>query len=266
MDKLQQAVEEYKSGTISITQLCKKYHMTGRTLSKELKRQGIEVVNKQNEVKFNQDVFKNIDTEDKAYWLGFIFADGYIGSNRNDFEISLQEEDKEHLLKFNDFMEYDGLNVKERAINLKGKEYKAYRWSAKNKKLHEDLEDKGCIPKKSLVLKFPNIEIFSSKDLVRHFIRGYFDGDGCITYKDKEHTTVCISVLGTSEFLNELQKNANISYKLSNNNKKSDITKKFNIVGHPALDFLDYIYKDATIYLDRKYQKYLEFCRLYKKL
>lgn len=62
------------------------------------------------------------------------------------------------------------------------------------------------LQKKSLTLKFPNINIFENKNLIRHFIRGYIDGDGCISYCDKEHKHMTLRILGTKDFLNILQK------------------------------------------------------------
>ena len=69
-----------------------------------LQENGIEVINYQNLTKFNENVFDSIDTEEKAYWLGFIFADGYISLKGNSFELSLKGSDSEHLDKFNKFM------------------------------------------------------------------------------------------------------------------------------------------------------------------
>ena len=121
----------------------------------------------------------------------------------------------------------------------------------------------GCTPKKSLTLKFPNINIFENKNLIKHFIRGYIDGDGCISYCDKEHKHMTLRILGTKDFLNILQKYLPLE-------KKNKLHKKNNIYD---LSFqkgrgkyiLDYVYKDATIFLDRKLEKYKEYCRLYQE-
>ena len=69
--------------------------------------------------------------------------------------------------------------------------------------MHNALKEKGCVPNKSLILKFPDSVIFSNKDLIRHFIRGYIDGDGCLCITQNK----CIlSILGTQEFLSDLSK------------------------------------------------------------
>ena len=102
---LETLIKEYNSGR-SLESISKEYHNTYPVLSKMLKEAGIQVINRQNEIRFNEHVFDIIDTKEKAYWLGFIFADGCISSQKSDkkpiyrFELILGEEDKNHLDKF----------------------------------------------------------------------------------------------------------------------------------------------------------------------
>lgn len=147
-------------------------------MSRKLKAKGIEIINHQNETKFNEHIFDVIDTEEKAYWLGFIFADGYISSRDNGFELSLKGSDIEHLHKFNKFMEHNKDNVKLGEVKNKDKTFLRCRWGIVNKHLWNTLNNLGCTPRKSLTLQFPNI----SEELEIPFIRGYFDGDGCLSY------------------------------------------------------------------------------------
>jgi len=72
------------------------------TLSNNFKAEGIEIINKQNITKFNENYFDVIDNPDKAYWLGFLYADGAISSNNNTVELSLKSSDIKHLEKFRD--------------------------------------------------------------------------------------------------------------------------------------------------------------------
>lgn len=71
---------EFQTTPISLTKMAEREKTTRQTLSKYFKKLGIDVINKQNRCKFNEHIFDEIDTEEKAYWLSFIFADGYIGS------------------------------------------------------------------------------------------------------------------------------------------------------------------------------------------
>ena len=216
--------------------------------------------------KFDETVFDNIDTEEKAYWLGFIFADGSISSSplreeaktQYQFELSLSAKDREHLVKFANF------------IKLKNDIYcddVRCRCSVYSKHLWNVLNCNGCTPQKSLTLIFPKKELFRSEELIRHFIRGYFDGDGCITYSDKKHTIMYSNLLGTTEFLSSIIHYADIKdtklYIL--NPEKQSITKTLNLYDKKAYNFLNYMYRNSTIYLDRKYERYLEYCRLYEK-
>ena len=97
---LKNAVEEYlNTEKPSLTKIAKNNGIGRNVLSKRIKELGYDVVNYQNKVKFDNTVFDSIDSEEKAYWLGFIFADGYISSQEGNynFEISLKGSDKEHL-------------------------------------------------------------------------------------------------------------------------------------------------------------------------
>lgn len=77
------------------------------------------------------------------------------------------------------------------------------RMSFDNKHMVDVLTNYGCIPKKSLTLTFPDKNVFKDKSLIRHFIRGYFDGDGCITYANANHSSIEVSIVGTKPFLDE---------------------------------------------------------------
>lgn len=252
----------------SINQISEIIKVEARSISKYLKLEGIEIINKgstganKSGKRFNENIFDIIDTEEKAYWLGFIFADGYIETNENRFGLDLQAQDVGHLHDFNLFMQCNNNNVIYHPKITNKKIFHGYRWIINNKHLWNTLNDYGCTPKKSLTLKFPNENIFKSKDLIRHFIRGYWDGDGCICFTIK---TKIISVLGTENMLNNILKFLPIrNTKNLYANHESNITKILQFEGKYAFEILQYLYENSTIYLNRKYNKYLEFCRLFE--
>lgn len=255
ISKYKKAEELYTSKNISLSTLAKLFKFNRTKFSKYLKNKGIQVVNKQNECKFNQYVFDNINTEEKAYWLGFVYADGYISNRDNNIEVSLKLSDKNHLEKLKNFLEWSG--------NIKTDHFRC-RLSISNKHLKQILILKGCPPKKSLILQFPNNNIING-NLLPHFIRGYFDGDGSIYISKKEKSKSNISLLGTNIFLKKLLTITNWKKnKLFLNSKDNPNTWVLSYGGKTALNILNILYKDASVYLDRKYKKYEKYCRLYE--
>lgn len=252
---------EYQSGNISLTKMEQKYGISRQTLSRRFKKLGIDIVNKQNELKFDNTVFDSIDNEEKAYWLGFIFADGYISSTNNTFEISLKGSDKEHLDKFNKFMKHKDRNhVKLGKAKCGEVIYERCRWFVTDKHLWNTLNSYGCTPNKSTILQFPLITIFKYDHLVRHFIRGYFDGDGCFSrHLHKTIVSPHVELLGTPEFLNMIEKYSNIFGKRGKDKRWKNNTEYVDFSLKEGVAFINYIYKDSKIYLDRKYKLYQFF-------
>lgn len=196
-----------------------------------------------------------------------MYADGNVRKSYNSYYISLGVNDKEVVEKFK-----SSLNSEHKILvstRPNGKLF--YKLIFASKEMGQDLINHGCIPNKSLVLKFPNIK----SNLVNHFIRGYFDGDGCVSscikkqkciYNNKEYfysyPRLYINICGTYEFLFSLKNEINMFnlYK-----EKRILTNCYRLVGsnqNQIKDFFNYLYKNATIYLERKYNKFIEF---YKK-
>lgn len=193
----------------------------------------------------NKRIFEKIDTEQKAYWLGFLSADGSIGSNESKIELGLAIKDFSHVEKFKKFI---GLENK---ISIREKT-NSCRFCFRSQELKNDLIDKGCTPKKTLTLNFPTDDQVP-KHLKHHYMRGYFDGDGWICNTEK---TQCIGFIGTEIFLENAIKFFNLK-----NNKLNSVhdgpQKRYQLYAKKEIvDFLDILYRDATIYLDRKYLLY----------
>ena len=203
----------------------------------------------------NEDYFSKIDTKEKAYWLGFIFADGCVTKDMHCLIINLAPIDIRHLEKFNDCIES---NYKIRWCD--NNRYVSLRIT--NKYFVESLVRCGCVPAKSLILKYPKDDVLP-KEFEKDFIRGYFDGDGCISIlfvnkKNKPNPIFCgeINFLGTKDMLNHIAKI--IPYDI-NKIRIFEFGKifKFKISNKKGMkDVLSYLYDDSNMYLDRKYQKY----------
>ncbi len=264
------AVEEYINTpkyNKSIAKISEKYGINKKTLTKYLKLRNIEIINTGSKTEFNRDFFSTIDTEEKAYWLGFLYADGFISASGNTVGLSISLKDIDHLKKYNNALNYTkGLNITEsHQFNSKDNRNKngdiIYMVSTviKDDKLWKDLYNKGCVPNKSLILKFPDEEIFANKSLIYDFIRGYVDGDGSLGVyphsKSNPKLEESLLIVGTEPFLEGVQKYLGNGYLMqkSNCNKLTYRLGYSTAKAHKAADLL---YKNASIYLDRKYSIY----------
>lgn len=216
-----------------------------------------------------RDFFNVIDTEEKAYWLGFIFADGYISYSEKNMKkgqlattyctgIKLKWSDREHLKKFNKSIRGNYKVFKETSHpdGFRKKITEAAKILVYSQQMYNDL-NKYFDRDKTYTAKFPSIP----ENLMRHFIRGYFDGDGCFSFTDR---TFDIEFLGASKDFHEGLANV-----LSKNNFKFTINSKINKYNtemyyiyinrnEDKCNFLKWIYEDCNIYLERKYKKYLD--------
>ena len=247
------AIELYKSG-VSLTKISKDIGIERHSLSRIIKERGIEIVNRQNSSRIDENSFSTIKTEEDAYWLGFLYADGCVSSVSYKIELALASKDSEHVSKFAKYLKYSKDNaVKIR--HIKDDKYAA-RFSISNKTVWENLVSKGCIPNKSLILSYPSNNILNGLD--KHFIRGYFDGDGCLSYRIGKNNIVhpSCSFVGTYDMLN------NIKTVLGELGVRTSLFKTRNIYvlklsgDKDNSDFLEYIYGDSTISLNRKYGRY----------
>ena len=259
LEKLELLKEEYSSSKITLRNVCKKYNMDRRYASEILKQQNISLRKK---ISSDDTIFEKINTEEKAYWLGFLYADGnvYYKEERVTYriELGLAEKDLNHLEKFKKFLNCTN-EIKYR------EKTKSYRLMIASKKMCNDLINLGCVPKKSLILTFPN-ENQVPNHLINHFIRGYFDGDGCIGLNSRS-TSPKISVLGTLEFISEIKnrfQNSVISPK-DKRWKNNTFDLRFNV--QPGINFLYTLYNNSNIFLKRKYDRYINLfnCRSGKK-
>lgn len=241
-EKYEYGMELYKQGR-TITSIAKELNISRPRFSSFLKENGFNPSNKKS---VKSDIFEIIDTEEKAYWLGFMYADGYVSSDRNSLGICLQLIDTPHLEKFKDFLKYSGdVRVESNRCRVE----------FRDTKMKNDLIEKGCTPKKSLTLTFPNEDILP-KELIRHFIRGYFDGDGCLCYTEK---TLDVELIGTQSFTETVCDIIGIDKKRIYPLGRGSEAKRIVMGGIKDIEkFLTYIYEDCHIYLDRKYDKYLK--------
>lgn len=265
------AVEEYINTDgyhRSIGKISDKYGINRKTLTKYLKNEGIEITKKNDFANCYEVAFDTIDTEEKAYWLGFMYADGYITKNNYMIGLNLAIKDMEHVSKFTNFLKFEGgMNINtshqfgsKETIAKDGHLIQMCSTVITNKHLWESLNSKGCVPNKSLILKFPDESIFSDKSLIRHFIRGYFDGDGTLGKyqhsKTRTNKEASLMFVGTQGFLTDLQKYTGQGFLMQKKNC-GPLTYRLSYSTSKAERVAEYMYKDSTVYLNRKYDIYI---------
>ena len=214
----------------------------------------------------DEHYFDEIDNQNKAYFLGLLYADGNNSMQKRTIRLSLNEDDKPLLERLRkEIKSNKPLDLFEQSKRHDNNNYH-YRdmWTLKlfSEHLCKQLSALGVVPNKSLVLKYPN---WLREDLHRHFLRGYFDGDGSLCgYKYKQNGCInhIITFTSTEDFCksakqiltNTLGTNGGI-YDASCHN---GITKVLSISGfNQNKKILDWLYVDAEIYMKRKYDKYI---------
>lgn len=262
---------EYIGQHLSGLKIAKKYDISAPAIYHWFQKLGLKARDdREKTLKYTCDsnYFEKIDREDKAYWLGFIYADGYItkrgdgGSPR--LGIAISEKDKKHL-------EYFRYCIKTNApINTYtqkggyGNNTVYCRIIISDPKIVNDLIDKGCYYNKTNIVKFPTREQVP-EDMIKHFIRGYFDGDGSI-YENK--TGFGFSFCGTDDLLNgiidELIKNGITDRRAKLEKRKpGQIVSSFSYGGNQiTARFGEYLYSDDDFiimsFLDRKADRYIK--------
>lgn len=210
--------------------------------------------------KYNyNDNFKTIETEEDAYWLGFITADGCLLKNRPCLQIKLAKRDENHLIKF---CRYLGLSDELTASLIKHEYGGAYTRDNEtsgivihDKSIYNNLLDKGIAPRKSGKEKYYKC---ANYELQRAYFRGLIDGDGCLLKNGKG-----ISLVGSYEICSSFKQfiQDNICDIVSGVYPKDTI---FTIEprGEKAKMIINELYNNANIYLDRKYKIYEELYKI----
>ncbi len=222
---------------------------------------------------FDENYFANIDTPRKAYWLGFFYADAWV-SNNNVFSLEIKKEDRYILEMLASDVAYDGdIKDNENIRSINGGQIKPYPSSSItlcSKTLIKHLNNKGIIPNKTFRLSLPDI----NKNLYNHFVRGLFDGDGCVCkFKRKNNENrvqFSYNIVGQYKFLEEVsnliteelsifpnkiyrksnEKCCTLSYQASYNENTHRLRENSRITD--ILKIKKWMYDDACIYLKRK--------------
>ena len=195
-------------------------------------------------INYNRNIFNKIDNEEKAYWLGFIVADGYLNINKHMLRIKLGNRDRSHLIKFIKFIGGNEEMLKSEIHSETGNEN--FYVSLYSKEVMNDLLSLGIEQAKSGKEKVCNID----KKYYRDFIRGLWDGDGFI----RENLSG-IGLVGSEEVLTFVQNCFNDSLgvkplKIYPHCNTFKIEYRSTRKAIPLI--LNHLYGDKDVALDRK--------------
>lgn len=249
-------IQMYNTG-LSCQKIADRLKCSETYINKKLRK--LNIVKRNNSVyrkrAFNENFFNVIDNEEKAYWLGFMYADGCVQHKKTGQKlISLAVKDKEVIDKFIQSINGEFVTKTYKDVHVV---------HLTSSIMFEALTKIGCIPRKSLVLTFPVIK----ESLIPHFIRGYFDGDGTvyiahpknINKTNTVYTNIVVGICGTKEFLKEVSKQASVNEAKKDKRKINNIWYISFSGSKKVMSFYNYIYKDATLFLTRKKDKFEKY-------
>jgi hypothetical protein len=237
----------------------------GRTISSVQIKANRLGVKKEGIHHYCENFFEDITTTDKAYWLGFIYADGYVCKDKNKpntyyFGIELGINDKSHLLKFNKNIQGNAyISTRYRVSETNGKIVSGTVCSLRiySTQMAKDLIKHGCCLNKSLVKEQP---IGIPDEYMRDFVRGYFDGNGTIAmrYCGKAKRPYYISQISTGSklfaaWLSEYLVSIGIENYRTHGRRNE---YKICVCVKDSIKFMRYIYDESHEYLSRKYDLY----------
>lgn len=247
----------YESGH-TLKDIAFKYSLSRAGVTSAIKQLGASIRPK-NKYTYNEKVFEDL-TEEAAYWLGFIMADGCLHGKEScmTLEIGLMSQDIGHLYKFREFIQSDHPVKICWKMNL-GVKYPVARIMFRAPRLVPVLAKYNIVPRKSTKEIAPDCLLDNP-----HFWRGVIDGDGSIMtephYDPTKNKAYVLSLVGSSTLVEQFRE-----FCMKNSTTKANCYKHptkngyyFTITGAPAFSIISCLYKDATVYLDRKYQKAAE--------
>lgn len=261
----EQIIKDYQSGT-GCTLISRKYNIGETSVLRVLKRNEVKMrdpSSARSTYIVNESYFDEINSLDKAYFLGLLYADGNNYTKKfNCVHLSLQKEDG-YLVELFSKLLY-GKEKRPYVVHHSNSNYSdQVRIRVYNKRLSERLTELGCVANKSLVLTFPDS---IHNDLLPHFIRGYFDGDGSL-FRDKRNQWV-VSIIGSKGFCLKLQDILYVYYKVVSTYREYNNSRNGSVLISRKAEirrFIKIIYgpPDTDYRMKRKYELASEFLSSY---
>jgi hypothetical protein len=240
-----------------LTKIANKYGVHRQTIANKFNKLHIVYKSKTYRFSSNENYFNN-DNEEVFYWAGFLAADGCLYERKDGFKqlcLKLATKDLPHMQLFKKCIEtnapislYKNKNSKR---NIKWNDTDQYQLRIASSKIFESLKRFNIVPRKTKIYAFPNWII--NHPLVNHFMRGYFDGDGCIC----KSTHLYLSIRGNIPFLiifkEILEKHCKLNSKVKP--KINNGTGNLAFTGRKMIcKITNFLYKYSSVFLERKYE------------
>lgn len=263
-DVRRDVIDFYLSKPMTYKCVCEKFNLCEPTVMKILKDIPKYTRAKINSPNLNESIFEEINDEMSAYFLGLIISDGNVfeyngGDRRQDsVSITLQECDEYLLEEFRKWTKtstnigHDGRGSSTVAI--------------RSNKVSENLKKWGVVPRKSFITYLPKID----DKYMSHLIRGIFDGDGSIRFERTsrrflKYMTICGSEQLIYDVVDYIFDNLKLSFKPKIYSYKNRSLFEFKLYNYEDMKaFGDFMYKDSTVYLKRKKEKFDAFLKAYE--
>ena len=249
----------YDNPNVKVKEIGQHFKLTKRAMGKLFKEFNISSRRK-NRYTLNEHFFDSIDNELKAYLLGYLFADGFVGDEEyNNIVFSQKKDDMEAVELFKESIEYTGeLRIFEpgKASFKNSQDHVVVNFSSEH--MANKLRNYGLLKKESYK-SLPKID----NNLLRHFVRGFFDGDGSITlikshYKDKVYYSGALDII-VNKNLVDFFLNLFSDIHFTIDQSKTDYMVYLKCHSKKGVKFFyDYFYKDSKYFLSRKKRKFDE--------
>lgn len=188
--------ELYSSG-MAAGRIAEQFGTDTSTVSRRLKATGVTLrTPSESRVVYrcDADAFER-STDESAYWLGFLLADGCVTAGRRfTLSVALKESDRPHMEALREFLRAES-PIKRDAVR------QSVSLVVSSERLVSSLMARGCTPRKSATLEFPPSGLLHRP----HFVRGVFDGDGSIYCYRRPYPQPTVSIIGSPPFLKGLQ-------------------------------------------------------------
>ena len=239
------------------------FGVAAQTITSYMDRYGLNY-NKKLSYNCNHNIFST-DTEQSFYLAGFVSADGCLkskkGTTSRSLYIGLSGKDRSHLEKIRVALGAEhpicDYVVKNSKKNSNWNDSPASSLTITSAQIYQDLQRFNITERKTHTLTFP--DWMRDHPLRHHFIRGYIDGDGSFYHslgKGKKVKQVFFSVRGTAAFLTSLRSILEADLNLEERTKEIRFNNGIGVLeygGNRLCKALaEYLYRDATIHLDRK--------------